>query len=243
MYTRDSHNPLLYLNHASYCPSEQAKHLKARGVYQAGEDKSLFLSAWQRSLYNVDGLTSRPWWTVEQTGYTNFFKALKENWKAIRDEGLAQLNAKTGAFQPEDENLRDTGDWKQFTLFQQGRKNKANCEKAPKTCALIEQFPSVEKCTRGQVKFSVMSPGIHVWPHTGPTNCRIRSHLGLVVPQGPLIRVMNETRKWKEGEVLIFDDSFEHEVWHEGSELRLVLIVDVWHPELTQQQRRTLSPI
>ena len=45
-----------------------------------------------------------------------------------------------------------------------------------------------------QVKFSVMSPGVHVWPHCGPTNCRVRAHLGLVVPEGPRIRVVNETR-------------------------------------------------
>jgi aspartate beta-hydroxylase len=93
------------------------------------------------------------------------------------------------------------------------------------------------------VKFSVMSPGIHVWPHVGPTNCRIRTHLGLVVPEGPVIRVMNETRTWKEGEFIIFDDSFEHEVWHEGSELRLVLIIDFWHPELTEAEKRRLSAI
>ncbi|CAL1531013.1 unnamed protein product [Lymnaea stagnalis] len=48
---------------------------------------------------------------------------------------------------------------------------------------------------------------------------------------------------WKQGEFFIFDDSFEHEVWHEGCELRFVLIVDFWHPELTEQQRRQLSAI
>jgi len=50
-------------------------------------------------------------------------------------------------------------------------------------------------------------------------------------------------RTWEEGKFIIFDDSFEHEVWHDGNEFRLVLIVDFWHPELTEQQRKTLSPI
>ncbi|XP_059158044.1 aspartyl/asparaginyl beta-hydroxylase-like isoform X2 [Physella acuta] len=216
---------------------------EARHYFKEGEKKGLFLSEWQRSLYNVKGLTSRPWWTEEQTGYKHYLKLLQDNWQVIRDEGLAQLDPKSGSFVPEEENLRDKGDWKQFTLFQQGRKNGGNCMKVPKTCELIDQIPDAKDCKRGQVKFSVMHPGIHVWPHVGPTNCRIRAHLGLVVPEGPRIRVVNETRTWKEGQFIIFDDSFEHEVWHDGKELRLVLIVDFWHPDLTDKQRKRLSAI
>uniref|UniRef100_A0A3Q2CVD3 Un-named hu7910 n=1 Tax=Cyprinodon variegatus TaxID=28743 RepID=A0A3Q2CVD3_CYPVA len=92
--------------------------------------------------------------------------------------------------------------------------------------------------------FSVMQPGTHVWPHTGPTNCRLRMHLGLVIPtpgEAPIGRPLTFT--WEEGKVLIFDDSFEHEVWQEADSYRLIFIVDVWHPELTQYQRQTLSPI
>ena len=75
-----------------------------------------------------------------------------------------------------------------------GRKIAANCEKAPFTCQLISEFPAARDCRRGQVKFSVMHAGTHVWPHCGPTNCRLRSHLGLIVPQGTYIRVAEETR-------------------------------------------------
>jgi len=88
-----------------------------------------------------------------------------------------------------------------------------------------------------------MHPVAHVWPHTGPTNCRIRAHLGLVIPPGPRIRVTNETRQWIEGKFIVFDDSFEHEVWHDGTSLRLVLIVDIWHPDLTAQEKAQLTPI
>lgn len=51
------------------------------------------------------------------------------------------------------------------------------------------------------------------------------------------------SRAWEEGKVLIFDDSFEHEVWQDADSYRLIFIVDVWHPELTQYQRQTLSSI
>lgn len=125
-----------------------------------------------------------------------------------------------------------------------------------------------------------MQPGTHVWPHTGPTNCRLRMHLGLVIPKnGCRIRCTDQTRysspslscilslhllipwhrnllyrsksspagflcrEWQEGKVLIFDDSFEHEVWQEADSYRLIFIVDVWHPELTASQQQSLSPI
>lgn len=88
-----------------------------------------------------------------------------------------------------------------------------------------------------------MQPHTHVHAHTGPTNCRLRAHLGLVVPKGVRLKVAEETVTWEEGKIFIFDDSWEHEVWHEGDSLRLVLIVDVWHPELTEHERKTLSPI
>lgn len=42
---------------------------------------------------------------------------------------------------------------------------------------------------------------------------------------------------------MIFDDSFEHEVWHNGTSFRLILIVDVWHPDLTEDERQSLVPI
>ncbi|XP_026983828.1 aspartyl/asparaginyl beta-hydroxylase isoform X4 [Sagmatias obliquidens] len=171
-------------------------------------------------------------------------ESLERNWKLIRDEGLAVMDRAQGLFLPEDENLREKGDWSQFTLWQQGRKNENACKGARKTCALLDKFPETTGCRRGQIKYSVMHPGTHVWPHTGPTNCRLRMHLGLVIPkEGCKIRCANETKTWEEGKVLIFDDSFEHEVWQDATSFRLIFIVDVWHPELTPHQRRSLPAI
>ncbi|XP_045142342.1 aspartyl/asparaginyl beta-hydroxylase isoform X1 [Echinops telfairi] len=212
--------------------------------YELGHKRGHFASVWQRSLYNVKGLKAQPWWTAQETGYTDLVKSLERNWKVIRDEGLAVMDKARGLFLPEDENLREKGDWSQFTLWQQGRKNENACKGAPKTCAFLEKFPETTGCRRGQIKYSVMHPGTHVWPHTGPTNCRLRMHLGLVIPkEGCKIRCARETKTWEEGQVLIFDDSFEHEVWQDASSFRLIFIVDVWHPELTPQQRHSLPAI
>ncbi|XP_020944989.1 aspartyl/asparaginyl beta-hydroxylase isoform X16 [Sus scrofa] len=212
--------------------------------YELGHQRGHFASVWQRSLYNVRGLRAQPWWTPKETGYTELVKSLERNWKLIRDEGLAVMDRTQGLFLPEDENLREKGDWSQFTLWQQGRKNENACKGAPKTCSLLDKFPETTGCRRGQIKYSVMHPGTHVWPHTGPTNCRLRMHLGLVIPkEGCKIRCANETKTWEEGKVLIFDDSFEHEVWQDAKSFRLIFIVDVWHPELTPQQRLSLPAI
>uniref|UniRef100_A0A3B4CU70 Uncharacterized protein n=1 Tax=Pygocentrus nattereri TaxID=42514 RepID=A0A3B4CU70_PYGNA len=212
--------------------------------YETGYQHGHFASVWQRSLYNVPGLRAQPWWTAKETGFTDLVRMLERNWMTIRDEALAVLDTSSGLFLPEDENLRETGNWGQFTLWQQGRKVGTSCQSVPKTCAFLERYPEATSCKRGQIKFSVMQPGTHVWPHTGPTNCRLRMHLGLVIPHtGCRIRCTNQTREWEEGKVLIFDDSFEHEVWQEADSYRLIFIVDVWHPELSQSQRHALSPI
>ncbi len=220
------------------------KKEEAEKVFKSGVAAGIFNSIWQRSLYNEDGLKAQPVWTPTETGYEMGLKALQYNWKQIRKEAEAALKA--GSFEEEGEGLRDTGRWAQFELYRQGKMT-PNCKQAPTTCALVERLPAAKGCTRGQVKFSVMYPGTHVHAHTGPTNCRLRAHLGLSVDKADeeklRLRVADKSVGWKEGELFIFDDSFEHEVWHEGAKPRLVLIVDLWHPDLSEERRRTLSPI
>ena len=84
-----------------------------------------------------------------------------------------------------------------------------------------------------------MAPGTLVTPHTGLSNTRVRIHLGLSVPDGCGVVVNEEARTWVEGKCIAFDDSYLHSVWQNGSTPRVVLIVDVWHPDLkTDDQRK-----
>jgi aspartyl/asparaginyl beta-hydroxylase (cupin superfamily) len=66
-------------------------------------------------------------------------------------------------------------------------------------------------------------------------------HLPLLVPDQCGLRVGNEVRPWREGELLIFDDSIEHEAWNRSDEIRVVLLFDIWRPELSQEERTLLS--
>lgn len=216
---------------------------EAYKVYEEAVQLGLFLSVYQRSLYNVKSLTARPWWTPEQSTYGHYLAAIEAQWKTIRNEAVALIEDEDQGYFPESEGLKDKGIWKQFEMYVRGQRVDVNCMRAPKTCQLVENIPDAAGCTRGQIKFSLLEPGTHVWPHTGPTNCRLRAHLGLVVPANTRIRVANETRTWEEGRFIVFDDSFEHEVWNDSNAFRLVLIIDFWHPDLTESQRKSLTPI
>jgi len=83
-----------------------------------------------------------------------------------------------------------------------------------------------------KAQLSTMAPGVHVRPHTGPTNAKLTVHYGVFVPHGASIRVASETRPFVQHGLLVFDDSFEHEVWHNGSHDRTTLVLHVAHPHL-----------
>ncbi|XP_013176271.1 PREDICTED: aspartyl/asparaginyl beta-hydroxylase isoform X4 [Papilio xuthus] len=212
---------------------------EADEVHRRGAAHGHFLSPAQRSLYNVDRLKSRPWWQVEETPYIKLANALERSWKEILKEG----EEARALYEKEREGLKERGEWSQLDLFVRGQEIPGRCKRAPVTCSIVRTEPAAANCRRGQIKFSLMAPGTHVRPHVGPTNCRLRMHLGLSNTKNTYIRVDRETRQWHLGKVLLFDDSFEHEVWHNGTGARLVLIVDVWHPDLTALERRQLPPI
>jgi aspartyl/asparaginyl beta-hydroxylase (cupin superfamily) len=91
--------------------------------------------------------------------------------------------------------------------------------------------------------WSLLKPGTHIQPHHGLLNTRLICHIPLIVPQGCAIRVGNETRSWREGEALIFDDSFEHEAWNKSNDTRVILLFEIWRPEISLEERAALTTI
>ena len=75
-----------------------------------------------------------------------------------------------------------------------------------------------------------MAPGSHIAPHHGWVTTVYRAHLGLVVPGKCALRVGDEVRSWQEGEVLVFDDTAEHEAWNHAATARTILLVDFSRP-------------
>ena len=184
----------------------------------------------RRTARRYPRLASRPWHDPRRF---EIAARLEANYPAIRRE-IAEVERP--AFQPENESIFRSGSWDVLMLFEHGRKNEENCKQCPLTAALIMDNPA-PITPEGLIYFSRMAPGTHVAAHRGPTNIRLRCHLGLQVPPGDCkIRVGHEARAWEEGRCLVFDDHYEHEAWNRTAQDRIVLIVDIWHPELSDRE-------
>lgn len=139
-----------------------------------------------------------------------------------------------GQFAPLDRNP----DWSAYFLWQHGRRVEEHMARCPATLAMLEQVPQVEVANRAPAAFfSALRPGTHIPPHNGATNARLTVHLPLLIPPDCALRVGAHTRRWKMGELLLFDDTIEHEAWNRSPQLRVVLIFDVWNPLLEEAER------
>jgi aspartyl/asparaginyl beta-hydroxylase (cupin superfamily) len=195
----------------------------------------------QRCAHYVPGLRSMPWWDSAEFPAVTL---LEDNYEPIRNEFLNLLLCGQLKLHPQSRGgprrqLAD-GDWNIFELFSHGCVNAANATLTPHTVRTLTRLSDVTTHPSGLSYFSVLNPGVHIAPHCGPTNSRIRIHLGLRVPSGAAMRVGRETRSWHEGRCAVFDDSWEHEVFNGSECLRAVLLLDVWHPDLTAEQRSQL---
>lgn len=139
-----------------------------------------------------------------------------------------------GQFAPLDRNP----DWSAYFLWKHGKRIEEHARRCPATLAALEAVPQIHVANRAPAAmFSALKPHTHIPAHNGATNCRLTVHLPLIVPDGCRFRVGNHVRRWTPGELLIFDDTIEHEAWNDSDHLRVVLIFDVWHPMLTEVER------
>ncbi len=142
------------------------------------------------------------------------------------------------------DRLVDNRDWGAFYLWKDGERVAAHADLCPQTMAILESLPLARTPGRSPtVLFSMLQPGAHIQPHHGFINTRLIGHLPLIVPEGCGFRVGNEVRAWREAEVLLFDDTIEHEAWNRGSSPRVVLLFEVWRPELTVDEREAVNAI
>ena len=132
-------------------------------------------------------------------------------------------------------------DWTAGFIWEDGRDNPAISARCPETVKALAAVPQTEITGRAPTAFfSILRARSRIPPHTGVTNCRTIIHLPLIVPEGCGFRVGGETRGWRAGEALAFDDTIEHEAWNDSDSLRAVLILDVWNPHLTATECRLL---
>jgi len=138
--------------------------------------------------------------------------------------------------------LLDNPDWSTLYLWENGAGVEANIARCPKTFAALQRAPLCRITTRApSILFSLLKGGARIAPHHGMINTRLICHLPLIVPPGCGFRVGNEVREWEVGKLLIFDDTIEHEAWNDSDEDRVVLIFDVWRPELSDDERAAVT--
>jgi len=185
-----------------------------------------------------------------------WYDALESRSAAIRDEMLAVL-AEDSGFEPflghfDDHQLEGhlanarggKPVWNAFFFYRHGERFDANHARCPETSAALDGVPlcfvrdhSPETC------YSVLTAGSHILPHHGVTNTRLVTHLALIVPEDCALVVGGEAHGWEEGRCFTFDDTFEHEAWNRGAKTRVVMLMDVWNPYLTEVEREALQAL
>jgi aspartyl/asparaginyl beta-hydroxylase (cupin superfamily) len=204
----------------------------------------------QPSMFYYPGLAQRAFFEREEFAWV---PDVERRTDAIRDE-LNALLADGDHFQPyvtysanapaPANHLLESADWSASYLFEGGQPHAVNAPPCPETMAALAAAPQPVIGSRSPMAlFSRLTPGTHIRPHHGMLNTRLICHLPLVVPGDCALRVGAETREWREGELLIFDDSFEHEAWNRGSSDRVVLLFEIWRPEIDADERRAITTL
>jgi ornithine lipid ester-linked acyl 2-hydroxylase len=158
---------------------------------------------------------------------------IEDSWTVIREEveQLLEDQAALPSFQEISKDqieITDDDRWKTLFLYGYGFEAKLGVQMCPRTATLMREIPGMTTAM-----ISILSPRKHILAHRGPYKGVLRYHLGLVVPEDAeacRIRVGGDVRHWREGESMVFDDTFDHEVWNDTDETRVVLFVDVLRP-------------
>lgn len=157
---------------------------------------------------------------------------LSAHWQAIRDEAIAvALQDRPApsllAISPDHRGIAEMDSWRSFFLYGYGYAIDENIARCPRTAEAIAAIPGLTSAF-----FSILAPGTHIPDHRGVSKGLITCHLGLIVPQDGDVRMRVDQQivRWKEGEVLVFDDTYRHEVWNDTNGTRVVLLIHIERP-------------
>lgn len=156
---------------------------------------------------------------------------LRANWRRIRDEALAlddagRIRASEGHTDLGFNSFFRTG-WTRFHLLWYGKDLDSAGRACPQTVALLKQIPGLKAAM-----FASLPPGATLVRHRDPYAGSLRYHLGLITPNDPgcFIEVDGERRHWRDGEALLFDETYIHHAANTTQQPRIVLFCDVERP-------------
>ncbi len=173
--------------------------------------------------------------------------AIRDELKAVMQDGQAfapYVRSVPGQPRPPEGTMLDNPAWSAFYLWKDGALVPENAARCPDTIAALEAAPLNRLPQRSpSVLFSLLKPRTHIPPHNGLVNTRLICHLPLIVPAGCRFRVGNETRPWEEGKAWLFDDSIDHEAWNDSDQTRVILLFEIWRPELSERERELVQAL
>ena len=190
---------------------------------------------------HIEGLTAKPFWdAADEPNLFPWAQELEDRSSIIIDEFSENLR-QTEAFASDSvwQNQVMGDGWSAIRLQRLGVWNTENCEKFPKTFELLQSL-RIPLAVRG-VCFARQTAGSGVQSHSDGRNFILTSHLGLILPEGCWIQVGDQRRGWEEGKLTTLDTSFSHSTGNPSDSDRHVLIIDFWHPELTEAERAALE--
>jgi aspartate beta-hydroxylase len=132
-----------------------------------------------------------------------------------------------------DISANDGRDWRLYLMKAYGVTIEENLNRCPAIASILAQTPEVLSCS-----FSFLAPGKHIPEHRGPLRAILRFHLMLSMPcdgNGVPACVMNidgVPYRLGEGESLLWDDTYRHEVWNRSDQVRIALLLDVWRRDM-----------
>ncbi|MFD2166301.1 aspartyl/asparaginyl beta-hydroxylase domain-containing protein [Thalassotalea euphylliae] len=228
---------------------EPSRHSIYKAIWPQTHDE-VFHYQHKQQLPNVlyiPHLKAQPYWSAEAFGG----EYVEQNFDVIRREFLSLTERdylsgepylESGFTSRNFEKLAGSLNWTALHLFKNGIENKVLTSKFEKTIGILKRLPLYGLNENPyEVFLSVLKPGQHIAPHYGPSNHSLTIHLPLVIPGEGYLRVGEEKKTWKEGKLVAFDDSFEHEAINQSSKDRVVLIFSIWHPELSSEERKAIQ--
>jgi aspartate beta-hydroxylase len=168
----------------------------------------------------------------------NFASAEKFSsaWQSIRDEAraVAQQMHRVPRFheimrEQTSISANDNRDWRMFILKAYGAEFPHNMAVCPTLAALVTASPDVLSAS-----ISLLAPGKHIPEHRGPFRGVLRFYLVLSMPlaadgrPAAVLKIAGTEHRPTDGENLLWDDTFPHEVTNDSDEVRTVLLLDVW---------------
>lgn len=202
--------------------------------------------------FYVPGLRATPFyerelfpWHAELEKHTD---AIRAELRAVLDQpiGVEPFLGTNDNTLLKEQNLlagsRGEAQWNSFFFHRHGEVFEQNARRCPHTTAVLESLPLVHIREHApEVLFSILTPGSHILKHHGVTNTRLVTHLPLIIPEDCAISVGGIEHAWQEGRCVTFDDTFEHEAWNRSDKVRAVMILDSWHPDLSEAEREAIA--